>query len=87
MAASLVAPEAQLLNSPFIVGYLNGMASLVDYGLTNVVGGFGEPYKRDYSYDAAPCELVFAHLKLGELNIQQQATGKKCKYDLAYQNY
>ena len=40
-----------------------------------------------YSYDAAPCEFVFAHLKLGELNIQQQATGKKCKSDLAYQNY
>lgn len=30
-----------------------------------------------YSYDAAFIELVFGHLKLGELNTEQQATGKK----------
>ena len=30
-----------------------------------------------YSYDAAPIELVFGHLKLGELNTEQKATGKK----------
>ena len=33
-AANLYAPEAQLLNSPLIIGYLNGMSSLVDLGLT-----------------------------------------------------
>ena len=32
-----------------------------------------------HSYDAAPCELVFVHLKLGEINQNQQATGKKCR--------
>ena len=37
-----------------------------------------------YSYDAAPCELVFANLKLGEINQNQQATGKKCRYNLDY---
>jgi len=30
-----------------------------------------------YSYDAAPIEKVFGHLKLGELNMEQWPTGKK----------
>merc|ERR1719498_370888 len=42
-ANSLVSPEAQLLNSPLIVGYLNGIMSLVDNGLTRCQNGFGEP--------------------------------------------
>ena len=33
-----------------------------------------------YSYDAAPIELVFGHLKLGEINTECQKTGKKGKY-------
>ena len=36
-------------------------------------------YSGPYSYDAAPIELVFGHLKLGELNTEQQVTGKKGK--------
>ena len=36
-------------------------------------------YTGPYSYDAAPIELVFGHLKLGELNQNQLATGKKGK--------
>ena len=39
-----------------------------------------------YSYDSAPCELVFAQLKLGELNQEQQATGKKGRYILLIAN-
>ena len=34
-------------------------------------------YSGPYSYDDTPIELVFGHLKLGELNTEQQATGKK----------
>ena len=30
-----------------------------------------------YSYDTAPIELVFAHLKFGELNEEEFPTGKK----------
>ena len=30
-----------------------------------------------YSYDGAPIEMVFGHLKLGELNMEQWPTGKK----------
>jgi hypothetical protein len=33
-AANLYSPEAQLSTSPLIIGYLNGVMSLVDRGLT-----------------------------------------------------
>ena len=36
-AANLYSPEAQLSTSPLIVGYLNGVVSLVDRGLTRCV--------------------------------------------------
>ena len=39
--AALVSPEAQLLVTPQIVGFLNGVLSLADYGLTHCAGGFG----------------------------------------------
>lgn len=42
-AASLVAPEAQLGTAPFIVGFLNGAFSLINYGLTSCHGGVGSP--------------------------------------------
>ena len=34
-------------------------------------------YSGPYSYSAAPIETLFAHLKLGELNADGQATGKR----------
>lgn len=34
-------------------------------------------YSGPYSYSAAPAELVFAALKLGELNPERLPTGKK----------
>ena len=36
-AANLYSPEAQLSTSPLIIGYLNGVMSLVDRGLTRCV--------------------------------------------------
>ena len=39
--ASLVSPEAQLATAPNLVGYLNGVNSLVEYGMTNCFRGFG----------------------------------------------
>ena len=39
--AALVSPEAQLVVTPQIVGFLNGVLSLADYGLTHCAGGFG----------------------------------------------
>jgi uncharacterized protein (DUF1501 family)/uncharacterized protein (DUF1800 family) len=38
----LVAPEAQLATAPNTVGYLNGMDSLIEYGLTSCKDGFGD---------------------------------------------
>jgi hypothetical protein len=40
--AGLTAPEAQLLDSPKIIGFLNGLFSLVDIGMSNCYGGFGD---------------------------------------------
>ena len=40
--ASLVGPEAQVQTSPTFVGFLNGIISLVDLGLTQCYGCFGE---------------------------------------------
>jgi len=42
--SGLVAPEAQLSTTPQIVNYLNGLTSLIDFGLTHCNGGFG--YRR-----------------------------------------
>ena len=57
--ASLTSPEAQILNSPKIVGFLNGMMSMIDTGLGNCGGGFGlkavndcNQYKNSYTPEA-----------------------------------
>ena len=34
-------------------------------------------YSAPYSYDAAPIETLFAHLKLGDLNPTREPTGKR----------
>ena len=39
--ASLVAPEAGLATAPYIIGFLNGMFSLVHGGLSSCNSGFG----------------------------------------------
>jgi hypothetical protein len=44
-AASLVSPEAQIMDMPKTVGLLNGMFSLIKYGLSNCYGGFGGNWK------------------------------------------
>ena len=40
-AAGLVAPESQLLTAPQTIAWLNGMTSLVTYGLSSCSDGFG----------------------------------------------
>ena len=39
--ASLTSPEAQIINSPTIIGLLNGLMSMIDVGLNECFGGFG----------------------------------------------
>lgn len=44
-AASLVSPEAQIMDMPKTIGLLNGIFSLIKYGLSNCYGGFGTNWK------------------------------------------
>ncbi len=48
--ASLVSPEATLLDMPRIVGFLNGITSLTRYGLSSCFGGFGAETCRERLY-------------------------------------
>jgi cullin-associated NEDD8-dissociated protein 1 len=41
LAAELASPEAELSTTPFLVGFLNGISSLVRLGLTSCEDGFG----------------------------------------------
>eukprot|EP00804_Cyclotella_cryptica_P014145 CCRYP_005584-RA/>CCRYP_005584-RA protein AED:0.03 eAED:0.03 QI:259/1/1/1/0.94/0.9/20/117/3951 len=43
--ATLVSPEAQIMDMPKTVGLLNGIFSLIKYGLSNCNGGFGNNWK------------------------------------------
>ena len=43
-AASLVSPEAQIMDMPKTIGILNGMFSLIKYGLGACNGGFGSSW-------------------------------------------
>jgi cullin-associated NEDD8-dissociated protein 1 len=40
-AAGLVSPESQIATAPLIIGFLNGMVGLMQYGLTSCANGFG----------------------------------------------
>lgn len=39
--AGLVGPQAQILTTPNLIGFMNGVNSLIDNGLTSCVNGFG----------------------------------------------
>ena len=39
--ASLVSPEAGLATAPYLIGFINGMSSLIGSGLCSCFGGFG----------------------------------------------
>lgn len=58
--AGLVAPEAQLGTAPQIIGYLNGVASLVDYGLSHCEHGFGDSRPAAYRECTQPRESTEA---------------------------
>ena len=51
--ASLVSPEATLLVMPKIVGLLNGLTSLVKYGLSSCEGGWGSGYCTENKYTSS----------------------------------
>ena len=45
----LVGPEAELGTAPLVVGYLNGVSSLIDIGLSSCNSGFGNSFDRSCS--------------------------------------
>lgn len=45
--SSLVSPEGQLINAPTVLSWLNGILSLVEYGLTSCYFGFFTPSRSD----------------------------------------
>eukprot|EP00937_MAST-01D_sp_MAST-1D-sp2_P003521 g3521.t1 len=49
-AAKLTSPEGELVTAPKIVGFLNGIHSLVDNGLSHCYGGFGTGQARPGRY-------------------------------------
>ncbi len=52
--AKMFAPEATLLDMPKIIGIMNGLQSLVKYGLSRCSGGFGsQPSCREQEYRAS----------------------------------
>ena len=68
MATDLVSPEAELLSMSSVVGFNNGINSLVNYGLANADGGFapllsklpqvGDYYSASAGYLSYPYQTV-----------------------------
>ena len=52
--SSLVSPEATLLDMPKMIGLLNGLTSLVKFGLSSCDGGWGNEYCRENVFDNSP---------------------------------
>ena len=58
--AGLVSPESQTSTAPQIIGFLNGMSSLIDHGLTDCGDGFGGknwPQTREVKGFTSQCDV------------------------------
>ena len=60
LEAGLVAPEAQLATTPFVVSFLNGVTSLVDYGLTSCESTWPSPPPHTYGDTATATNTIAA---------------------------
>lgn len=54
LEAGLVAPEAQLLTLPYVIGFMDGIASLTFQGLDSCQGGFNKPWCNSYNVGPVP---------------------------------
>lgn len=54
--AGLVSPEGQLDTGPYLMSYLNGIDTLIEYGLTSCMDGFGD--SKDTSNKRKGCNSV-----------------------------
>ena len=66
--AMLVSPEATLLSMPKIIGLMNGLTSLVKFGLSDCEGGWGYQSCRERKYITSP---------LGSLNFNKTSIEEK----------
>lgn len=57
----LVSPEAQLYDSPKLIGFINGIVSLAVYGIQDCEEGFGSRFAR-YSLTDHPSEWIQCHI-------------------------
>ncbi len=78
LAADLTSPEAELSTTPWVVGFFNGVSSLVRFGLTTCEDGFGStsstrkmpvgggfPPLASGRYCTAPAERYYSPPRLG----------------------
>lgn len=57
--ARLVSPEAQLGTAPHMIGFLNGIVSLLNHGLSECNSGFGDvAWDRNYHGDGYTCRVT-----------------------------
>ena len=52
--SDLYAPEAELATAPWIIGFLNGLFSLINFGLNTCDGGFGSATQQRKSLTGVP---------------------------------
>ena len=78
--ASLGAPEGQVITGPRTINFLNGVFSLIKYGLTSCLDGFG----RFQLWDFNPCEeyTLIGNNKgvLGKLNYSSATSSSASTY-------
>lgn len=60
--ATLVSPESMIMDMPKTIGLLNGMFSLIKYGLSRCNGGFGNNWGNcnEGNFDGATAQLSFS---------------------------
>ena len=75
--AGLYAPEAEILTTPFLIGYMNGMAALVDDGLSPCNGGLG-------NNNAAPAPRLWLPTSCTEQAAKRMTSNGVLTYE--YQN-
>ena len=56
--AALVSPEATVLDMPKVIGLLNGLTSIVQFGLSSCNGGWGPAKCREKQYISSPLGIL-----------------------------
>jgi len=78
----LTSPEAQLANAPLMVGFANGISSLINYGLTNCGKGFGSRFRRWGISSSCSKPSIIEQSADGELSFNATSVAVVDKLDL-----